>query len=627
MAEPVVRPRRHQLGVGERAERRVHRAGLGRDRLQQRQLEAGPDHRRFLDDAALAGVELVQAREQQPVQGGRHLRSRGLCGAAPRQTVANQHPRREQGADHFLEVQGVAAGPLQDLGPQALREEMGRVTEPGGQEVLAAGPRQWRDLDRGVRGPAHPKRVRLERRPIHEEEQERAIGEPVRDRAQQLDGGSVGPVQILDDQHQRTGGEPPLQQGAGGHEDLALELLRLQMTQAKVVALEPEHLGERRHHRRAIFGTDPERLQARREPAPRDLDGVAVLHPVGIPQERGDCPVGLLAKRRARGAPDRGALETPGRLEPREELPLQPRLPGPGLADQAQHLGAPRPHVVEGDLHPVKLGLAAHEGRGQAEALEAAGRARGRQRSQQAMDSHWLALALERDLLARREREGVVGELIRRVADQDLARRRRALQAGGGVDGVAGNRVGAVGGRADPARHDRAGIDPDVQRERPPYPPFPAGIERTHPVAHQEGRAQAALGIVLVRAGGAEDRHDRVTYELLDEALVTLDRRGHLAEEVGLDRAHLLGVEPFAERREPGQVCEEHGDRTPVAVGRGQRRGRRRRCRSGGEPGPALGAEREIGGRLEAAAATGHVDGATNAVRRKDAPPEHASSS
>ena len=491
---------------------------------------------------------------------------------------------------------------------------MGRVTEPRGQEILAAGPRQRRDLDRGVRGPARPQRVRLERRPIHQEEQERAIGEPVRERAQQLDGGGVGPVQILDDQHQRAGGEPPLHQGASGHEDLALELLRLQMAHARVVALEPEHLGERRHHRRAILGTDPERLQARREPAPRDLDGIAVLHPVRVAQERGDRSVGLLAQRRARRAADRGALEAPGRLEPREELPLQPRLPRPGLADEAQHLAAPRPHVVEGRLHPAKLALAAHERRGQAEALETPGRARGRERAQQAMDRHELALALERDLLTRGEREGVMGELVRRVADQDLARRRSALQARGGVDGVAGHRVGGVGGRADPACHDRAGVDPDVQRERPPHPPLPAEIERAHPLAHHEGGAQTALGIVLVRAWGAEDRHDRVAHELLDEALVALDRPGHLAEQIALDGAHVLGVESFAERGEPGQVREEHGDRAAVALGLGRRGRPRRRRGSGGEPRSTLGAEREVGGRLEAAPATAHD--ARHALRR-----------
>ena len=530
-----------------------------------------------------------------------------LLGAAPRQAVADQQPGRDQAAHHLLEVQRVAAGALQDQGAQALREEPRRVPEPLRQQVLTVGPGQRRDLEHGVRNPARAQRIRLERRPIHQEDQERTIGEPIRDRAQQLDGGGVGPVQILDDQHERAGGEPPLHQGAGGHEDLALELLRLQMAHARVVLLEPEHPGERGHHRRAILRVDPEWHQARRELAAGDLDGITVLHPVGIAQERRHRSVGLLAQRRARRAPDRGALEAAGRLEAREELPLQPRLPGPWLADEAEHLGAPRPHVFEGPFHQVKLALATDEGRGQPEALEAAGGARGRERVQHAIDPHRLALALEADLLARGEREGVVRELICRFADEDVACRRRALQARGGVDGVTGHRVGGVGGRADPARHHRASVDPDVQRQRPPHLPLPAAIQRAHPVAHQQGRAQAAFGIVLVRARGPENGHHRIAHELFDKALIALDRCGHLAEEVGLDRAHVLGIESFAEGREPDQVREEHGDGAAVAVGRGGRRGRRRGRGSPGEPGSALGAEREIGGRFEAAAATGHV--------------------
>jgi len=45
-------------------------------------------------------------------------------------------------------------------------------------------------------------------------------------------------------------------------------------------------------------------------------------------------------------------------------------------------------------------------------------------RAQEAIDRDRLALALEPDLLARGEREGVLRELIRRIADQDLARHR-----------------------------------------------------------------------------------------------------------------------------------------------------------------------------------------------------------
>jgi len=237
----------------------------------------------------------------------------------------------------------------------------------------------------------------------------------------------------------------------------------------------------------------------------------------------------------------------------------------------------------------------------QAQGLEAAGRARGRKRAQQAIDRHRLALALEPQLLARGEGEGVVGERIRRVADQNLARGRRALQTRGGVDGVAGHRVGRVGGRADPSCHHRAGVDPDMQRERPAHPPLPEAIERGHPLAHEEGGAEPALGIVLVRARGAEDGHDRVAHELLDEALVVIDRRGHLVEEIALDCAYVLGIEPFAERGEPGQVREEHGDWPAVPLRRGGCRALHRRS---GEPATALGAEREIRVRFEPATAT-----------------------
>ena len=58
--------------------------------------------------------------------------------------------------------------------------------------------------------------------------------------------------------------------------------------------------------------------------AVEQLDGITVLDPVGVAQERGRRPVRLLAHRRARRAPDRGALEASVRLEAREELPLQP---------------------------------------------------------------------------------------------------------------------------------------------------------------------------------------------------------------------------------------------------------------------------------------------------------------
>ena len=66
---------------------------------------------------------------------------------------------------------------------------------------------------------------------------------------------------------------------------------------------------------------------------------------------------------------------------------------------------------------------------------------------------------------------------------------------------------------------------------------------------HVERRVEGALGIVLVGDGGAEHGQHGVADELLDEALVALDRRGHLAEETALDRAHVFGIEALAPAR------------------------------------------------------------------------------
>ncbi len=117
------------------------------------------------------GVEAIQAREQETVERGGHLRGRSLRGAMPRLTVAHQHARRDEGAHHFLEVERVASGPLEDEGSQMLGEEARRVAEPRGQEVFATGVRERHQLDPGVRGAAGVERIRIERRAIHEEDE------------------------------------------------------------------------------------------------------------------------------------------------------------------------------------------------------------------------------------------------------------------------------------------------------------------------------------------------------------------------------------------------------------------------------------------------------------------------
>ena len=99
-------------------------------------------------------------------------------------------------------------------------------------------------------------------------------------------------------------------------------------------------------------------------------------------------------------------------------------------------------------------------------------------------------------------------EPVRAGADQDLARLRGLLEAGGDVDGLAGGegRVGVVG-------DDLARLDADPRLE----------AELVDGVEDRERRADRALGVVLVRRGNAEGGHDRVARELLDDAAVRVD--------------------------------------------------------------------------------------------------------
>ena len=168
------------------------------------------------------------------------------------------------------------------------------------------------------------------------------------------------------------------------------------------------------------------------------------------------------------------------------------------------------------------------------------------------------------------------------------------LEARGRVHDVARDGVGAALVGADAPRDDRPGVDADVEGERRAEACLPAAVERRHPLLHGKRGAEGALGVVLVGHRRAKDRHDGVANELLDEAAVLLDRRGHLLEEVTLDGADVLGVQALGQRGEAREVGEDDGDSAPVGL------------RLALELAAALWAEGEVRWGLEPAVTTGH---------------------
>ncbi len=81
---------------------------------------------------------------------------------------------------------------------------------------------------------------------------------------------------------------------------------------------------------------------------------------------------------------------------------------------------------------------------------------------------------------------------------------------------------------------------------------------------HRNGRADRALGIVLVCDRSAEDRHDGVADVLVDRPAVALDLVRERAEERRQDPPEVLGVEALGERRGAGDVGEQHRDQSAI---------------------------------------------------------------
>ena len=165
-----------------------------------------------------------------------------------------------------------------------------------------------------------------------------------------------------------------------------------------------------------------------------------------------------------------------------------------------------------------------------------------------------LRLALHLDLERRSELERAADGLGRARADDDRARLARLLEPRGHVDGVAGDERAAL---ARAAHDDLAGLDADPEREH--------AVELgSEPALHRKRRMQCPLGVVLVRLGGAEDRHDRVACELLDRAAGAADLAGHRVVEPLQERPRALRVLLLAERRRADEVGEEHGGQLPL---------------------------------------------------------------
>ena len=95
--------------------------------------------------------------------------------------------------------------------------------------------------------------------------------------------------------------------------------------------------------------------------------------------------------------------------------------------------------------------------------------------------------------------------------------------------------------------------------------PAPADVQRPDVIATSQRRADGPLGVVLVRDGHAEHRHEAIALDLGRRASERFDDPLELEHPGPEEGVHLFGVEAFRERRVARQVGEQDRDELAFA--------------------------------------------------------------
>ena len=238
-----------------------------------------PDHRRGLDHRPLLRVEVVEARGEQRLDGGRHDRAVDVRLRAPLPVREADEPLVDEHRHELLDEERVALGRLDDAGPDALVEAglAEQVLGDRARLVLAEAP----ELDPHVARARGPLRQALDELVAGraDEEERRVLGR-VHDVLDEVEEGRLRPVDVLEEDDERPWSRERLEQPAGAPgELLARELRRHEADRRRDALLRVGVPGERRQllerHLRRVALEDPSRLPHRLGERPEG-DAVAV---------------------------------------------------------------------------------------------------------------------------------------------------------------------------------------------------------------------------------------------------------------------------------------------------------------------------------------------------------------
>jgi len=145
---------------------------------------------------------------------------------------------------------------------------------------------------------------------------------------------------------------------------------------------------------------------------------------------------------------------------------------------------------------------------------------------------------------------------VRPLTHQHFARIGVLLEASGDIDGVAADhQLAARCGFA--TRDDFARVDADPQADVCAVPTLHSLGEGNEALAHGQAGPNRAFGVVLVGLWDPEHGEDGVAGEFLSGASEALDLGIDQLEELTLELANILWIQPLAERRRAGEVGEE----------------------------------------------------------------------
>jgi hypothetical protein len=368
-----------------------------------------------------------------------------------------------------------------------------------------------------------------------DDEQHRQALEPVDDEVEQLEGGGIDPVQVLDHRQDRPLPGQALELVDQDPKGPRLPLLRREVRGR--VPNRPVQAKERRQERgrlpRVGHGAGEERLQV----IEASLGRVVALEaggPLELPDHR---PKGAVAVVGGGLVAQGGTPVAAGGLAQRLD---QARLADPGLAREEHDLALPGPGLPPAAEEQLQLLLAPDERRRRAAVprLEAAlgpafgDDAEGRDRCRE---------ALERLRPERLELEELAHQPAGGGGDHHLVGPGEGLEPGGEVGGLADHGLFPRRALAQEVAHDdQAGRDPDSGRGRL----APRGVLPADAVDDGERGPDRALRVVLVRPRPAEVGEDAVAHELGYMPVVAGDCAGDRVLVGAEHLAQLLGIEP-----------------------------------------------------------------------------------